>query len=71
MAESLFSKTRPLRLNTSSQNHRIIKAGKEAQDHQVQPLSEYHHAHSTVSQRATSAHFFDTSRDGDSAMSPR
>ncbi|XP_068058600.1 thiamine pyrophosphokinase 1 isoform X3 [Anomalospiza imberbis] len=55
--KSLFAKTKPPRVNTSSQNHRIIKAGKEAQDHQVQPLTECHHVHSTVSQRATSAHF--------------
>ena len=50
---------------TESQNHGIIQAGKDLQDHQAQ-LSTLNQAYKTTSPSATSTCFLIPSRDGDS-----
>lgn len=47
------------------QNHRIIKVGKDFQDHWVQPLTKHNHANYTRALRDMSSGFSNTSKDGD------
>ena len=49
-------------------NLRIIKAGKDLQDHQVQLPTQPHHVCSTMSPRATSTWCLNPSRVGDSTI---
>lgn len=58
-----------LHILTNSYNYRLIKIGKELQDHQVQHLTEHHPVNYAIAQNATCSPFLSTSRDGDSPIS--
>lgn len=49
---------------------RIVKVGKNLQDHQAQPWTQHPHTHQTLSQSIASAQFLNTSWDSDSITSP-